>query len=253
VPLRPEFRWVVLTLGVVAVLLTISALALNKPDVLWRDGAAHCPHCGALVEPGSHRCKECREEYEWTVAPDEDSPISRWSLSPLEDAAVRERVKALGHVVAAEKVAAATGLSQDAARLYLEKVGVGRCGWCGGTGKDLEHLDANPSVCPACLGRERCIACDGDRRIRIGDQGAARAYRHLQAAIADVSGQVPLDAERAEVRRLTDEFLGRWHGTLEATRVVYWPDWKPGEQNVRVVEKARGRIDQVLSALETRR
>jgi hypothetical protein len=240
---------VVLTVAVVAILLTISALALDKPDVRWREGAARCPHCGTLVEAYSRRCKACREEYEWTAAGDEDSPLSPWSLSALEDAALRERVKGLGHEPAAAIVAAATGLSKEAAREYLDQVGLGRCGWCGGTGRDLDRPAAKPLPCPACLGRGRCVACDGDRRIRVGDEGAARDYARYVAQLRDISSRVSLEAQREEVRRLTDAFVERWHGTEEATRVVFWPEWTVDGRGPRLVERSRHRLDQALDAL----
>jgi hypothetical protein len=253
VTVRPEYRWWIVTLVVVGVLLSISALAMSRPDVVWRDGTPSCPHCRAQVEPFSVRCKSCREEYEWTVASDEDSPLSPWSLSSAEADLVRQRVKDLGGVAAAAaRIAPLLDIPAERAEEYLEQVGYGRCGWCGGTGLDLAVPPPKSEPCPACLGRGRCIACDGDRRIRIGDGAADRALVRYQASMRDIAPGLPLEVQRAEARRLTEEFLGRWHGTEQAARAWFWPQWRDrgGEGVPRVVERCRQRLDTVLQALQ---
>src|SRR5688572_1104138 len=100
--IRPESRWWIVTLVLVGLLFGLSALALDRPDVVWSQGVAHCPHCGTEARLGTRRCGLCREEYDWSVAPDEASPLSRWSLSALEEEHLRRRVKALTEAVAVE-------------------------------------------------------------------------------------------------------------------------------------------------------
>jgi hypothetical protein len=251
---RPELRWVLLTVGIVGVLLGVSALALTQPNVVWSQGKALCPHCGTPAALGARRCAACREEFAWTAAPDEESPFSRWSLSPLEEQVLRDRVNAVGRDTAAERVATALGIQRAAAASYLEQLGVGRCGWCGGTGRDLAASEPDANPCPACLGRGRSIACDGDRRIRIGDVGAGRELPRYLAQVEDIARKLPLELQRQEVRRLTDAFLSRWHGTEEAARAWFWPDWEWTSDGSAptVVNRCRERIDDVLRSLEAR-
>jgi hypothetical protein len=247
---RPEFRWWILAATVAAVLIGISFLALDRPNVVWTAGVPSCPLCRSEVHANASRCPTCREEFEWNDPSDDESPLSPWSLSALEDAWLRERVTALGKPQAATRVSEALQLDADAARLYLEQVGWGRCGWCGGTGRDLSVRAPTLEPCPACLGRARCVACDGDRRIRIGDDAAERAFQRYRAQALDVSRRIPLDRQRAEVRRLAEEFLRVHHGTEQATRIWFWPEWDAeAPDHPLIVQRSRERLNRVLDAL----
>ena len=221
---RPEFRWWILTLVLVGVLVGISLLAMDRPNVVWRDGQPSCPHCRSAVNAFSSRCATCEEPFDWTVAPDDDSPLSPWSLSTLEAKALVDRVIALGEDVAAQRVATALGLEPDAAEAYLDAVGRGRCGYCGGTGI---ALDAKPSrrsdPCPVCLGQGACIACNGDRRMRVGDEAAFRALRQYVEALDDLDAALPPAVRREEARKLGDAFVRRYAGTVEATLILFEP------------------------------
>ena len=251
-PVRPESRWWIVLLVLVGLLLGLSALALNRPDVVWTTGQPACPHCRRPVEPFSTRCPTCREEYDWNASPDEDSPISAWSLSPLEERHLRARIRTLGEEAAAERVANALGVSPREAAAYLKQVGTGRCGWCGGTGRDLSAApDAKDPVCPACFGSGACVACGGDRRIRVGDGGASRDLRRYLQEIAAVSRLVDLQDQRAEVRRLGRDFVKAHAGTLEAQQVLFAPDWTPEGEPVRTVAASRARLDRLIRALRT--
>lgn len=85
--IRPESRWWIVTLVLVGGLFALSALALDRPNVVWNAaGAAACPSCGSEARPGTRRCAACREEYDWVVAPPEVAPASPFALAPLEAA-----------------------------------------------------------------------------------------------------------------------------------------------------------------------
>ena len=245
--IRPEFRWWVLTLVVVGVLLLISALALDRPNVIWDDYLPHCPHCRGEVAPYSVLCRTCGEHYDWKPSPPEASPLSRWSLTALEARALRERVDALGETVASQRAAHALGIPLTSAQAYLETVDRGRCGWCGGTGRDLAKEEED-TTCVVCLGTGQCIACGGDRRIRLGDEAAYVALGVYREGVDDAraAASVPLAVRRGEVERLTREFVRLHAGTQEATQAWFWPTW-PGSSSA--VEVARARLDLVLNTL----
>src|SRR5687768_231954 len=133
---RPESRWWIVLLLLGGMVFGLSALALNRADVVWAAGQPRCPHCRSRVEAFSTRCATCREEYDWTASADEDSPISPYSLSPMEERHLRARIKALGDDVAVQRVADALQLPRASVAEYLKQVGSGRCGWCGGTGRE---------------------------------------------------------------------------------------------------------------------
>jgi hypothetical protein len=250
VGIRPEYRWWILTLAVVGVLLLISALALDRPNVIWEEGVPHCPQCRTAVPHFSKRCPTCTEPYDWNPARDEDCPVSRWSLSALEARYLHERAEALGPDAAAARLVAELGLPLESARSYLETVGRGICGWCGGTGRD-PAVTTGESECPVCFGRQRCVACGGDRRVKIGEESAHRAYLAYRRRVDDIVwyDHLPtseLAPRREEVRRLTREFAVRHPGTVEVTRVTFWPEWPTSRISV---DAARERLDRVLKVL----
>ncbi|MHC5010707.1 MAG: hypothetical protein ACYTG6_07105 [Planctomycetota bacterium] len=262
--IRPEYRWWILTLAVVVILFGISALALDRPNVIWSGAEPQCPHCRNAVPAYSQRCPTCREEFDWTVAHPDDSPLSSWSLSLLETEYLRERVNALGAEVAVARIAEALGLTKEDAADYLEQVGRGRCGWCGGTGRHLAALASENDRCPACLGKGQCVGCGGDRRIRVGDPVAAQAYARYRAELEDILGPdgtrrpiLPAAAQRDEARRLAEDFLLRHAGTEEAGRILFWLEWTvPSEAPWRpercaptIVVAARRRLDALLGAV----
>lgn len=257
--IRPESRWWIVTLVLVGLLFGLSALALDRPDVVWSKGVAHCPHCRAEAGQGARRCGSCREEFDWSVAPEEASPLSPWSLSALEEEHLRQRIKALTKPVAVERAARALALAPEAAKAYLESVGSGQCGWCGGTGQEpaspaaVERGPAStPATCQVCQGRKRCIACGGDRHMRLGDVGAAQALERYRARVADLRLTVPLDEQRTELTRLQSEFLERYAGTVEAQHLILPRSWRGPHvegQTQSLVAAARERLDAVLQAL----
>lgn len=273
--IRPESRWWLLTLAVVAVLVGISLLALDRPDVVWEADRAACPHCRTPVELYSSRCAACDQQFDWAPSPDADSPLSPWSLSTLEAEQLREQVHALGDEVAATRVAEALGLAAEDAQRYLAAVGRGRCGYCGGTGLHL-GAEEEGEPCPVCLGRKWCIACGGDRRIRLGDAGAGEALETYARGLLDVAPSLALATQRAEARRLNEAFILRHAGTAEAAYLVFWPRWEAGQAvwmgpdadragprpaaeapfwrasraATAAVEAARQRLDHVLVALK---
>ena len=257
-----QSRWWIATLLVVLVLVLISALALDQPDVVWSDATPYCPFCRNVVRLYSHRCAECNGEFDWVVASKEESPISSDSLSVLAAEWLRERVKALGPEESAARASKATGLPAWAADAYLHSIGRGDCGWCGGTRKDLASQASleDADTCSACFGTGRSIGCGGDRRVRLGDQSAARALAAYAAELHDLdlnAGPTSPDAKRKEARRLAERFLTVHAGTPEAQDIVFWPravapsDWQGalGYVAPTVSEVCRARLRAVVKAL----
>ena len=264
--IRPELRWLVITALIVAVLLGISALAMDRPNVVWSGQEPHCPACREPVRMHATRCTECSERFDWTPLPDEQSPISPFSLSSIEDAWVRARLSELGAEEAQRRVAQVLHMDEASAAKWLEQFGRGRCGWCGGSGLELPAAEADAddeTPCRVCGSRGACIGCGGDRRVRIDDPEAGRSLEHLLRALADLERAERLDPEAvaAERRREIEAFLDRHAGTLEAWRMPFvgaLPEGVPaappeeipaGAQPESAVVRARQRLQLVLDAL----
>lgn len=259
--IRPESRWWLVTLVLVGGLFGLSALALDRPNVVWRQTGAACPSCGSDARPGTRRCAQCREEYDWVVAPQDIAPASPYALAPLEAAWVKERVQALGEEAAAARVAEALGLAPTAAQGWLSALDTGLCGWCGGTGQEpalagaaapAAEAKAADTACSTCRGRKRCISCDRGHKVRLGDTEAAASLARMDAAFADFRPVVTLEVQRAEVARLNAEFLERHAGAVEAQALLLPSEWqgvgRSGQAQPLVV-RARSRLDRALEAL----
>ncbi len=259
-----KYRWWLVTILIVGTLLLISSLALDRPNVVWEAFKPHCPHCRHEVAAYSHRCADCNSEFDWTATSGTQSPISTNSLSVLEAEWVHGRVKELGLEPAAARVAKALGLTDAAATEFLQNVGRGDCGLCGGSKKDLASEDlAKADVCPCCFGSGDSVTCGGDRRVRVGDPIAHRALLDYKATMADLmrGRAVTAPGEVAkEARRLAEAFLTIHAGTAEAAEIVYWKDIDQpvftgdGQINARRAVSAVGRerLNKVLEALQSR-
>ncbi len=245
-------RWWIVTLLIVGTLLLISALALDRPNVVWQSHKPHCPLCRNEVREFSSRCGECRGEFDWVVAGEEESPVSHNSLSVLESEWLHDRLQELTVEEAAKRVAEFTGLSAEASAEYVKSVGRGDCGWCGGTKRNLDAEPPEPpEACPCCFGSGDSVACGGNRRVRMGDPTARRALHAYKTELDDLLRSEASGERRArEAQRLAEEFLSVHAGTQEASRIAYWVDIAEGGSQARTVtQAARERLDLVLKAL----
>lgn len=246
--------WLVVTGGIVLALVGLSFLALDKQNVVWGMGRASCPHCRTAVPAFAKRCPTCREEFDWVVAPDEESPWCGQCLTPGEDEALRLRRKALTEEVVVERVAQALAITPAAATAWLHGVGRGQCGWCGGTGQELATAaTTEPAPCSVCFGEKRCIACDGDRRVRVGLEASHAEFARYRAA-ADVlaAPATPIETARSEIKTANEAFLRRYAGTVEAADLWFAPLFLRGndEATPRAATMARQRLGNVLGALK---
>lgn len=251
---RAESRWWIVTLGIVGVLIGISALALDRPNVVWHAEQPHCPACRGDVEFYSSRCAGCGAQFDWVVAPDEASPNSQYSLSAIESEELLRNVKALGEEEAVARVARAAGISEDAARSYLDRIGRGRCGWCGGTGTNLDAGEGVDQPCVLCLGDGGCVACGGDHRQRLGVWAAEQALEaYKREALPLRKAGLPPEIEMKESWRLAHEFLRRHAGTVQAEQieVPQRADESGPVTYVAAPELARRRLRKILEALKT--
>lgn len=249
--------WLVVTAIIVAALVGLSYLALDKPNAVWSGGTPHCPHCRKAVEMYSKRCPTCREEFDWAATPEEDSPLCSSCATRPELAQMTARAKVLGEGVVVKRVATAVSIPDDQAREWWKSFEPGRCGWCGGTGRNLGSAENGRDICPVCFGERVCIACDGEVYTRVGDEKAARALEH---GLKDLEAWTTLNAPRDQfwkhLKSFDEEFVKSHPGTVEATRLLFWPAFQSVvPSHVRFPDRplsaseARRRVTSVLAAL----
>ena len=242
--------WAVVICAVLVALALLSLLALDKPNVVWRSGSAHCPQCRTNVAMYAIRCPSCREPFDWVAAAEEDSPYCLHCLTPPEEEGLRARRQTLGDDRTAELVGDLLHVPPAAAKTYLLAVGRGVCGWCGGSGQELGAARGE-SPCPACAGTGRCASCDGDRRVRVGVESAGvEIERYRALALTLHSDLTPLDAARRVVLEANTAFLRRFAGTSEVGQLYFAPEFRsggaPATRSPFLVASARGRLDAVL-------
>jgi hypothetical protein len=239
--------WLVVTGAIVAGLVGLSYLALDKANVVWRAGKPACPHCRTAVPDYAHRCPTCREEFDWVVSPEEDSPWCAACVTKPEMERMLTAAKSLGEAGTAARLSKAFGLPEPAARAWWKAIEPGRCGWCGGTGKDLAAT--GDAECPVCFGGEACIGCDGDLFTRLGSERAARDRDRMHRELR----MVPPGAERAgywrEHRIRAKDYLRRHAGTAEAMEVAIDPQNRRPHTAETSAATARARVEAAVRAL----
>lgn len=242
--------WLVVTGAVVLTLVGLSMFALDRPNVVWERGAAHCPHCRTPVKAFGRRCPTCREEFDWLPTDDETSLACARCLTPGQDTWQRDRRRALTEEKATDRVAAALGLPPAAAAAYLKVMGRGQCGWCAGTGLDLGAPNAGEgTTCPVCLGDRRCVACGGDRRVIVGVEAAAvEADRYERLAATVRAKPMSADLARRELADAAGVFLRRHAGTAEVERLLLYTEADVAAPRT-AVGAASERLAKVLEAL----
>lgn len=246
-----SLAWLAVIGAVVLALVGLSFVALDKDNVVWRDGKALCPHCRTAVPSYGHRCPTCREEFDWVLATDEDSPTCRSCLSPGEDDLMRERKKALGDPDAVARLAQKLSITEAAATEWLKTAGRGQCAWCGGSGRDLAKFDAPEAVCPVCFGARRCVFCGGDRRVKVGSEAAGRDLSRYHGFLSGLEGDRTTDAAVAkDVAGWNEAFLKAHTGELEAASLLMPASARESKDPPLASQRARERIDAVFDALK---
>jgi hypothetical protein len=264
-------RWL-LALGLpLAAVLLLSIWAIDKPNVVWGGDPddvsslrPHCPLCRTEVRMYASRCPTCDQDVEWVVAPQEDSPVCVFCLSPGEAAALATRRAALGEDAASARVAEALRIPLPAARRYLQGLRPGACGWCGGSGEDPLPPAKGSEECALCFGGDECIACDGTRRVVVGKEDADLRIRRYRRVVDGLGSETPVAHAREQVRDENETFLAKHAGTLEAQALLFWPAFREvpadgsgrGERASAVegqplaAKRARERVVRVLQSLE---
>jgi len=205
------------------------------PDVVWTDEEPYCPHCRTDVNWYATVCYTCYHEFRWKPA---EVPC-RFCVD--EELMARFR-KAREHGADLRQALASTldglGLPADVVAatvpdlmLWVERMKVGACGFCAGTGRRLAPATVLPGreegdslfdyavevlgdTCPVCLGTGKCLACGGDHSVSHGIEAASLEATRLYGKLENLE---PGFRRESDIRwfDLTKEYLQRFAGAWE--------------------------------------
>jgi hypothetical protein len=225
----------------VAALVAVGILAVDERDVQWEQAAdGHwmplCGYCRGELERLAVVCPRCDRSLDWVV---HRAPCT-WCLDSHDADHLHDLLLKLD-----AEVEPLPGALAGFPKAYFLAMDEGSCTYCGGTGA-VTDASGSTGNCPVCQGRERCIACGGDRIVVIGDQ---TAYRKLTERIRARR----LAERRAKLtdRPLVSSMLLR--EDVEALRGYIELEQYPLTREL--LERARAKLERAFKALheETQR
>jgi hypothetical protein len=226
-------KWLAFTVAIVAGLVALGVWSVMPPSVAWEARTPYCSRCRAEVRPYTRQCPDCDRSLRWTSTDEECT----WCLSKEDADFMRDSYRDLELEESAH-----VGLLKQFPKAYFLAMEPGACAYCAGLGK-VNRGDAEVT-CPVCRGRKpyRCIACDGDREVVIGDEGAHTALLARHAAHARAEGRSKLTHLPVRRSSLVDEDVEALTGYVEAEEIT-------DERGQHLLELARARATLAFEAL----
>ena len=221
-------KWLVFTGACVAALISLGVLAVDERDALWEGRLALCPYCREELNSYALQCLHCRRTVDW-VSTEE---ACRWCLSA-------EDVKILRDGLAALKLDKGDPLPEFT-RPYLLSIETGDCTYCGGLGSVMNGR--GEMTCPVCRGRKRCIACEGGRKVVIGDKRAHQRALERKQAWQEALRREALTHLKLRREKLLDEDVKALRGFAEIETVV-------DDAGDNLLERASARVAQAFKAI----
>lgn len=231
-------KWLVFTGACVAMLITLGALAVDERDVSWEGREAHCPYCRSDLPALANVCKDCDRSVDWVPKSEE----CRWSLSRAEINYMRDMVDSLELEEPLPEELAGFQLA------YFRGMEEGACAYCAGLGMTLEGTAE--VTCKVCRGRKRCIACDGDRVVSVGDPRAYWALQRRQDQRRRAEERAKLTGLPINRNTLLDEDVEALAGYAEIEKIVDDLGRSPLEMARARAEEAFRKLRKVYDARE---
>jgi hypothetical protein len=240
---RPErstsLNWLLFGIALVAFVIFLIVVAMDRENVVWEDGKPWCPHCRLEVPDYSTKCPICGEKYDWTG--DErlcwlclaESDIELIHAIPTADLA-----KIVGEAIPGDEAQA------QAVMKWFAEIGAGECVHCAGTGVDLFAPPAENGAkipCPVCFGDTDCLLCDGREKIRFGNPGAHQDLIRYEERFAYDEGRLSRP-DREKRREAAEKAVGALQGYDE----VEWVEGPDGRSLVNRAEETRRRLLDLL-------
>ena len=225
-------KWLAFTTVVVVALVTLGVMAVVPSTVIWEGRQPICPSCRAGINQYAELCAACDRNLRWTPTEEE----CRWCLSKddvqyLRDTYIDLELNGAKHV----------GLLAQFPEAYFRVMEPGACTYCAGLGKVAE---GEASVtCPVCRGAKKCIGCDGDRELIVGDEDAHKTARERRLAWARAQYRSGMTRRTLRKSALVDKDVEALTGYVEAEEII-------DERGSPLLKRAQARAALAYEALE---
>lgn len=225
-------KWLAFTSVVVAALVALGVWSVVPPAVIWEARVPHCPSCRSEVHSYAELCTECNRRFGWSTLEEE----CHWCLSKEDVEYLKDSYRELGLQDDQHG-----GLLGDFPKAYFLVMEPGACSFCAGLGK-VQQGDAEVT-CPICRGQKKCIACEGDREVIVGDEDAHEAWLARQLEWARAKSRSSLTHLPVRQSRLVDQDVEALTGYVEAEEIV-------DERGSPLLSRAKTRAALAFQALE---
>jgi len=225
-------KWLAFTSIVVAALVALGVWSVVPPTVVWEDRVPHCPSCRHEISLYARICPTCDRSFGWSSLEEE----CRWCLSKEDVEYLRDSYRDLdledgGH-------AESLGQFPKAYFLVMEP---GACSYCAGLGKVDEG--GAEVTCPICRGQKKCVGCEGDREMVVGEEDAHRAWLERKREWARAKARSNLRHLPVRQSRLVDQDVEAVTGYVETEEIV-------DERGSALLKRAQARASLAFQALE---
>ncbi len=225
-------KWLIFTGACVFALISLGVLAVDERDVLWEGRKALCPYCRAELEHYALGCRHCNRTVDWVST----TEPCRWCLSKEDVQILRDGMDRL-ELKPGDPLPASVA---EFTRPYLMSIETGQCTYCGGLGSVLNGQAE--VTCPVCRGGRQCIACEGGRKVVVGNRKAHERALERHQAWEEALRREALTHLKLRRGKLVDDDVKALQGFAEAETLV-------DEAGDDMLERARARIAQAFLAI----
>ena len=227
-------KWLAFTIAVVVALVALGVMAVVPSTVIWEARQPHCPSCRAEINLYAELCAACDRSLSWDSKEEE----CRWCLSKDDVQYLRD---AYGDLELNGKKH--SGLLAQFPVAYFRVMEPGACTYCAGLGK-LNEGEAEVT-CPVCRGlnKNKCIGCEGDRELVVGDEDAHRTAGERRVAWARARYRSGMTRRTMRKSALVDQDVEALSGYVEAEEIV-------DERGSPLLKRAQTRAALAYEALE---
>jgi len=225
-------KWLAFTSIVVASLVALGIYSVMPPTVVWEGRVPHCPKCRTEINSFAGLCAKCDRPVSWSPNDEECGwCLSKEDVEYLKDSYRDLELGEVKHI----------GLLAKFPKAYYLVMEPGACAFCAGLGK-VEQEEAEVT-CPVCRGGKKCVGCDGDREMVIGEEDIHMAWLDRQREWSRARARSELTHLPVRQSRLVDQDVEALIGHEQAEAIL-------DERGSPLLKRAQTRAALAFEALQ---